>query len=156
MSERKHKISPSSEAYRVADLLHSAAIHLLRTVRARDQRMGIGPAQLSALSVLVFGGPRSLKELADAERVRPPTMSRIVTGLVRAGLVRRKETDDKRRLRLEATAKGTKILQEGRRRRVELLARSLQTLTESELHEATTLAQFMQKFIGKLQGSERQ
>jgi len=59
-------------------------------------------------------------------------------------------------LRLEATAKGTKILQEGRRRRVELLARSLQTLTESELHEATTLAQFMQKLIGKLQGSERQ
>jgi DNA-binding MarR family transcriptional regulator len=83
-------------------------------------------------------------------------MSRIVTGLVRAGLVRRKETDDKRRLRLESTAKGTKILQEGRRRRVELLARSLQTLTESELHEATTLAQFMQKLIGKLQGSERQ
>jgi DNA-binding MarR family transcriptional regulator len=118
--------------------------------------MGIGPAQLSALSVLVFGGPRSLKELADAERVRPPTMSRIVTGLVRAGLVRRKETDDKRRLRLESTAKGTKILQEGRRRRVELLARSLQTLTESELHETNTLAQFMQKLIGKLQGSERQ
>ena len=156
MSKRKHKISPSSEAYRVADLLHSAAVHLLRTVRARDQRMGIGPAQLSALSVLVFGGPRSLKELAGAERVRPPTMSRIVTGLVQAGLVRSKETDDKRRLRLEATAKGTKILQEGRRSRVELLARSLQTLTQSELNEATALAQFMQNLIGKLQGSERQ
>jgi len=156
MSKRKHKISPSSEAYRVADLLHSAAVHLLRTVRARDQRMGIGPAQLSALAVLVFGGPRSLKELAGAERVRPPTMSRIVTGLVQAGLVRRKETDDKRRLRLEATAKGTKILQEGRRSRVELLARSLQTLTQSELNEATALAQFMQNLIGKLQGSERQ
>ena len=155
MSERKHKISPSSEAYRVADLLHSAAIHLLRTVRARDQSMGIGPAQLSALSVLVFGAPRSLKELADAEQVRPPTMSRIVTGLVRAGLVRRKETDDKRRLRLEATAKGTKILQEGRRRRVELLAQSLQTLTGSELHEASTLAQFMQKLISQLQASQR-
>jgi DNA-binding MarR family transcriptional regulator len=155
MSQRKHEMSLSSEACRVADLLHSAAIHLLRTVRARDQSTGIGPAQLSALSVLVFGGPRSLKELAEAEQVRPPTMSRIVTGLVRAGLVRRRETDDKRRLRLEATAKGTKILQEGRRRRVELLACSLQTLTESELQEATTLAQFMQKLIGKLQASER-
>src|SRR5260370_30762683 len=141
MSERKHKISPSSEAYHVADLLHSAAIHLLRTVRARDQRMGIGPAQLSALSVLVFGGPRSLKELADAEQVRPPTMSRIVTGLVRLGLVRRKETDDKRRLRLEATAKGTKILHEGRRRRAQLLAQSLRKLTESELHQSPPLGQ---------------
>ena len=155
MSECKHKISPSSEAYRVADLLHSAAIHLLRMVRARDQGTGIGPAQLSALSVLVFAGPRSLKELAEAERVRPPTMSRIVTGLVRAGLVRRKETDDKRRLRLEATAKGTKILQEARRRRVALLAQSLQTLTESELQEATTLAQFIQKLIDKLPASAK-
>ena len=151
MIQRKHKIAASSEAYRVADLLHSAAIHLLRTVRARDQSTGIGPAQLSALSVLVFGGPRSLKELAQAEQVRPPTMSRIVTGLVRAGLVRRKATDDKRRLRLEATAKGTKILQEGRRRRVELLAQSLESLPPSQLQEATSLAQFMQKLIAKLQ-----
>jgi DNA-binding MarR family transcriptional regulator len=150
MSERKHKIPPSTEAYRIGDLLHSAAIHLLRKVRARDQSMGIGPAQLSALSVLVFGGPRSLKELAEAEQVRPPTMSRIVTGLVRAGLVRRKETNDKRRLRLEATAKGTKILQQGRRRRVELLAQTLQTLTQSELHQATIVAQFMQNLIGRL------
>lgn len=150
MGERKQKIVPSSEVYRIGDLLHSAAIHLLRRVRARDQSMGIGPAQLSALSVLVFGGPRSLKELAEAEQVRPPTMSRIVTGLVRTGLVRRKETDDKRRLRLEATAKGTRILHAGRRRRVELLAQSLQSLTKSELHEATRAAQFMQKLIAKL------
>ena len=150
MSERKHKILPSTEAYRIGDLLHSAAIHLLRRVRARDQSMGIGPAQLSALSVLVFGGPRSLKELAETEQVRPPTMSRIVTGLVRAGLVRRKETNDKRRLRLEATAKGTRILKEGRRRRVELLAQSLQTLTERELRKANMVAQLMQKLIGKL------
>ncbi len=155
MNQRKHKISPSSEAYRVADLLHSAAIQLLRTVRARDQSTGIGPAQLSALSVLVFGGSRSLKELAQAEQVRPPTMSRIVTGLVKAGLVRRKATDDRRRLRLEATAKGTKILQEGRQRRVELLAQSLELLSTKQLQEATSLAQFVQMLIVQLQSSER-
>ncbi|HXM95125.1 MAG TPA: MarR family transcriptional regulator [Candidatus Dormibacteraeota bacterium] len=150
MSERKRKVSPNATAYRIADLLHSAAIHLLRRVRARDRSMGIGPAQLSALSVLVFAGPRSLGELAEAEQVRPPTMSRIVTGLVRAGLVRRKETDDKRRMRLEATAKGTRILRAGRRRRVELLAQALETLTKSELQDAAVLAQFMQKLTGKL------
>jgi len=150
MSERKRKKSPSAEAYRIADLLHSAAIHLLRKVRARDRSLGIGPAQLSALSVLVFGGPRSLKELAEAEQVRPPTMSRIVTGLEREGLVRRKKTDDKRRMRLEATAKGTKILQEGRRRRVELLAQALQRLTASEMREAAGLAEFMGRVIGRL------
>src|SRR5215475_2178440 len=67
----------------IGDRLHSAAIHLLRRLRVRDLESGVGPAQLSALSVLVFGGPRSLGELANAEQVRAPTMSRIVNGLER-------------------------------------------------------------------------
>jgi DNA-binding MarR family transcriptional regulator len=150
MTESKHKIFPPPDPFHLADLLHSAAIHLLRRVRARDLAMGIGPAQLSALSVLVFGGPRSLGELAEAEQVRPPTMSRIVTGLVRSGLVRRKATDDKRRVRLEPTAKGTKILQEGRRRRVEILAKALQALSEAELQQAADFAEFIQRLVRKL------
>jgi DNA-binding MarR family transcriptional regulator len=150
MAKRKSKISPDAEAYRIGDLLHSAAIHLLRKVRAQDRSAGIGPAQLSALSVLVFGGPRSLKELAGAEQVRPPTMSRIVVGLERARLVRRKATDDKRRMLLEATARGVKILQEGRRRRVEMLVRVLREFSRDELDQAANAAEFMRKLIGKL------
>jgi DNA-binding MarR family transcriptional regulator len=150
MAKRNSKILPGAEAYRIADLLHSAAIHLLRTVRAQDRSAGIGPAQLSALSVLVFGGPRSLKELAAAEQVRPPTMSRIVVGLERASLVRRRTTDDKRRMLLEATARGVKILQKGRRRRVEMLVRALTKFSEDELREAAATAEFMRKLIGKL------
>ena len=150
MAKRKSKISPDAEAYRIGDLLHSAAIHLLRKVRAQDRGAGIGPAQLSALSVLVFGGPRSLKELAEAEQVRPPTMSRIVVGLERARLLRRKATDDKRRMLLEATARGAKILQEGRRRRVEMLVHALREFSEGELREAAAAAEFMQKLMGKL------
>src|SRR5271163_3147190 len=128
MARNKHKIK-GSPAVEIADRLHSAAIHLLRRLRVRDRESGIGPAQLSALSVLVFGGPRSLRELADAEQVRPPTMSRIVAGLARARLVRREATDDRRRVRLAATAKGEKILWQGRRRRVESLAAALSPLT---------------------------
>ncbi|HXM90917.1 MAG TPA: MarR family transcriptional regulator [Candidatus Dormibacteraeota bacterium] len=150
MVKRKSKISPEAEAYRIGDLLHSTAIHLLRKVRAQDRSAGIGPAQLSALSVLVFGGPRSLKELAEAEQVRPPTMSRIVVGLERALLVRRKATDDKRRMLLEATARGTKILREGRRRRVEMLVRALQELSEVELQGAAAAAEFMRELVGRL------
>ncbi|HXX99315.1 MAG TPA: MarR family transcriptional regulator [Candidatus Limnocylindrales bacterium] len=150
MHERKHNIAPQDEAHRIGDLLHSAAIHLLRRVRAQDRTMGIGPAQLSALSVLVFLGPRSLKELAEAEQVRPPTMSRIVAGLVRAGLVRRQTTTDKRRLSLEATDKGTKILWKGRQRRVELVARTLQTFSEDEIQEAARVAEFLQKLVARL------
>jgi DNA-binding MarR family transcriptional regulator len=150
MAKGKIKISQEAEAYRIGVLLHSAAIHLLRKVRAQDRGAGIGPAQLSALSVLVFGGPRSLKELAAAEQVRPPTMSRIVVGLERARLVRRKATDDKRRMLLEATARGVKILQEGRRRRVEMLVRALQEFSGDELREAAAAAEFMRKLIGRL------
>jgi DNA-binding MarR family transcriptional regulator len=150
MAERKSKISPKAEAYRIGDVLHSAAIHLLRKVRAQDRSAGIGPAQLSALSVLVFGGPRSLKELAEAEQVRAPTMSRIVVGLERMRLVQRKVTDDKRRMLLTATARGAKILHEGRQRRVEMLVRALQELSGDELREAAAAAEFMRKLIGKL------
>src|SRR5579859_3610181 len=144
MTDVKQKGEVSPELLETADKLHSAAIHLLRRLRVRDRESGIGPAQLSALSVLVFGGPRSLGELADAEQVRPPTMSRIVAGLQRARLIRRQATEDGRRIRLTATSKGTKIMWEGRKRRVETLAKALGTLPEDErerLREAITLLQ---------------
>ena len=62
----------------VADRLHSAAIHLLRRVRKQDTVLAEAPARLSALSVLVFAGPMTLGQLAAAEQVKPPTMTRIV------------------------------------------------------------------------------
>ena len=82
MAGRKQKKRPPAEIAAIADRLHSAAIHLLRRVRKQDAATGEGPARLSALSVLVFGGgPMTLGQLAQAEQVRPPTMSRIVSGL---------------------------------------------------------------------------
>jgi len=147
-------VKPKSFAGRdpteIADRLHSAAIHLLRRVRVGDRESGIGPAQLSALSVLVFGGPRSLGELADAEQVRPPTMSRIVTGLERAGLVRRHATEDGRRVRLEASAKGRKILEAGRQRRVESLAKALASFTHKEQRQLGELTDLLREVIRKL------
>src|SRR5437773_61599 len=102
MTDVKSKRLAGGESFETADRLHSAAIHLLRRLRVRDRESGVGPAQLSALSVLVLGGgPRSLGELAEAEQVRPPTMSRIVAGLVRAGLVRRGE--DRKSTRLNSS-----------------------------------------------------
>jgi len=137
-------------AIEIADRLHSAAIHLLRRLRVQDRQSGVGPAQLSALSVLVFGGPRSLGELADAEQVRPPTMSRIVAGLERGRLVRRHATEDGRKVRLAATAKGKKILWEGRKRRVESLAAALAPLTKTEIHRLDEFTRLLQQIIGKL------
>ena len=134
----------------LADQLHSAAIHLLRRLRVRDRESGIGPAQLSALSVLVFGGPKSLGELADAEQVRPPTMSRIVASLQRARLVRRHATEDGRRVRLEATPKGVALMWEGRKRRVETLANALASLEENDRRQLGLAAALLQQIIRKL------
>jgi DNA-binding MarR family transcriptional regulator len=118
----------------VADAVHSAAIHLLRGVRKEDERTGVGPARLSALSVLVFGGPMRLTELARIEQVKPPTMTKVIAGLEAGGLVRRRpDPGDARAVRLEATARGRNLLQAGRRRRVARLGKVLQTLGPEEL-----------------------
>src|SRR5262245_48543334 len=121
-------------ARETADRLHSAAIRLLRTVRRRDTASGLGPARLSALSVLVFRGPSTLKALAAAEQVKPPTMSRIVNGLAASGLIRRIASPvDARALRLEPTARGRRVLERARDRRVALLAGLLGGLEPGEL-----------------------
>jgi DNA-binding MarR family transcriptional regulator len=121
------------DAAQVADRLHSAAIHLLRAVRPQDQALGIGPAQLSTLSVLVFGGPRSISALARAEQVRLPTMSRLVAALERGGLVTRAtDRHDRRSAIVAATAQGRSVLRQGRERRVAELARRLESLTTTE------------------------
>jgi DNA-binding MarR family transcriptional regulator len=136
---------PSSEAIEAADRLHSAAIHLLRRLRIRDRETGVGPAQLSALSVLVFGGPKSLAQLAEAEQVKAPTMSRIVAGLLRAKLVhKRTDKQDRRSVVIQATEKGTRIMQEGRRRRVEALAAAVRGLPQKEIAQLREAAQVME------------
>jgi DNA-binding MarR family transcriptional regulator len=82
----------------------------------------MGPAQLSALSVLVFGGPCSLRELADAEQVAPPTITRIVAALRRGGYVRLAPSpDDARSSIVEATTKGTAALEKARAARLDLI-----------------------------------
>src|SRR4051795_7222236 len=92
----------------LADRLHSAAIHLLRRLRREDDASGLPAPQLSALSVVVFGGPVTLGDLARAEQVRPPTITKIVGALEAAGLVEREpDVDDKRIVRVRATAAGT-------------------------------------------------
>ena len=118
----------------IADRLHSAAIHLLRRLRREDDASGLPAPQLSALSVIVFGGPLTLGALATAEQVRPPTITKVIAALEADGLVvREPQTDDKRIVRVRATAKGTRLLQEGRRRRVAALVRDLNALSDTEL-----------------------
>jgi DNA-binding MarR family transcriptional regulator len=131
-----------------ADRLHSAAIHLLRRVRRQDVASGVGPAQLSALSVLVFAGPKTLGQLAAAEQVKPPTMSRIVAGLKRSRLVEiTRDPHDSRRMSIRPTSEGTRLLQQGRQRRVEYLAAHLGTLTRAELSQLVAAAGILERLL---------
>ena len=123
-----------SESFQVADRLHSAAIHLLRYAAKPDVLSGQGPARLSALSVLVFGGAKTLGELAAAERVKPPTMSRIVAGLKRSGLAKIQiDGKDARRIQITVTLKGARVLQEARQRRIRALGQALAILDSNDL-----------------------
>ena len=142
--------SDHSREYALADRLHSTAIHLLRLLRLQDAKTGIGPARLSALSVLVFGSPKSLKELAEIEQVQPPTMSRIVEALEREGLIRRAiVARDRRQIRLEPTAKGKRILREARQQRVMALATRLRGLPEADLEVLENAAGLLSEVIEK-------
>lgn len=120
-------------AVAIADRLHSAAIHLLRRVRVEDAASGLTAPRLSALSVIVFRGPLTLGELAAAEQVRPPTITRLARELEAGGLARvRPDASDGRVRLVEATARGRRLLHEGRLRRVERLARDLGALPAPE------------------------
>jgi DNA-binding MarR family transcriptional regulator len=124
---------PGKTALDVADRLHSVAIHVLRRLRRADAASGLSAPRLSALSVVVFGGPLTLSQLADAEQVRRPTMTRLVQALQRAGYVRRlADPGDGRVARIAATAKGVRVMHEGRERRVHLLAALLADLPAAE------------------------
>jgi DNA-binding MarR family transcriptional regulator len=106
----------------LAPRLHSAVLHLLRRLAREDRASGESPARLSALSVLVFGGPRPIGRLARDEGVSAPTLTRLGAGLEGDGLVvRTTDPEDRRSQRITATARGREILVAGRARRVAAL-----------------------------------
>jgi len=133
----------------LADRLHSAAIHLLRTLRRVDDETGLTAPRLSILSVLVFAGPRTLGQLAQAEQVKPPTMTRLVDALEADGFVRRvTDKADARVTIISATKKGEALMWLGRSRRVESLAARLGALSKKELSELDHAAAMIERVAG--------
>jgi DNA-binding MarR family transcriptional regulator len=117
-----------------ADAVHSAAIRLLRHARTSDTASGLTAARLSVLSVLVFGGPRSVTQLAAAEQVAAPTMTRLLQGLEADAYIRRtRDSADGRQMNITATAKGKRALEAARAARLRRLAALLEPATAEEL-----------------------
>lgn len=143
MSRANH---PDPEA--LAELLHSTAIHLLRSVRRVDESSSLTASRLSALSVVVFNGPTTLGDLAEAEQVRPPTMTRIVNALEECGLVTKaQDRGDGRAIRIAATTKGKRVLIQGRARRVQFLTAQIRHLEEVEQRNLSAALVLIQKLI---------
>lgn len=141
--------SPKPQARVVADRLHSAAIHLLRRLRVEDKALGLSGPRASALSVIVFRGPLTMGALAEADQVRPPTMTRLVDGLQRRGLVRRiSDATDGRVQLVEATAAGKRLLHKGRARRVERLMRDIAQLPVADQELLARAAALMETLRG--------
>jgi DNA-binding MarR family transcriptional regulator len=146
--ERKGAV-PSSEE--LADKIHSAAIRLLRSLRRQDDKWGLSAPRLSALSVVVFGGPVTLGDLARAEQVRPPTMTRLIQALEAEGLVTRTpDTDDKRVMWIKATPRGRRLLLRGRKARVRALAASLRTLDKGSVDTLEKAAALLETVARRL------
>jgi DNA-binding MarR family transcriptional regulator len=98
--------------------------------------------------VVVFAGPLTLGQLAAAEQVRPPTMTRIVTGLEKSALVQRvDDARDRRLTRIRSTAKGRTVLAAGRARRVQKLAGVVRLLRHSELADLARGVQLVEEII---------
>ena len=117
----------------LAARVHSAALHLLRRLAQEDRATGVSAPRLSALSVLVFGGPRTIGALATVEGVTPPTMTRLVAAMVADGLVERLEDpDDRRVVRRPGECRGAATLLAGRDRRVATLGAMVAALTPKE------------------------
>jgi DNA-binding MarR family transcriptional regulator len=130
---KKRSGQAAGDAHAIAERVHSAAIRLLRRLRKSDAVQGLSGPKSSALSVLVFGGPQTLKDLAAAEQVRAPTMSRLVAEMEADGLATKAgDKSDRRVVRIAATAKGKALLEAGRERRLEVLTAQVEALSRAE------------------------
>lgn len=129
----------------VAGRIHSAAIHLLRSLKGKDKMLGVSPAQLSALSVLYFAGALTISRLAAAEGVKLPTMSRLVKDMARGQLVmREKAENDARSTYISITPKGKALFERGRINRLMAITTALENLTDENLEILRKAASLME------------
>ncbi len=118
---------------RTLQLMHRIVLPLDRLLQAADRESGCTAAQLSILAGVHYLKRTTLSRLATRERIAAPTASRIVDGLVRAGMLSRiVEAGDRRAVRLEVTGKGIKAIAVACAAREKVLAQALEGLTEAE------------------------
>jgi DNA-binding MarR family transcriptional regulator len=131
----------------LATRLRLAVMRLARRLR-RQAPEGISPSQLSALATLDGHGRLTLSELAAAERVRPPTMTRVVAALEGAGLVARSvDAKDRRCTHLELTGEGKRLIGRARNRKTAYLAAGLAGLSDADRATLAAATEILERFV---------
>ena len=118
----------------LAHALRPAVMRLARRLRQmQDESLGLNPNQLSAMAVLLNSGDQLMGELAAQERVRPPSMTRIVNSLEPHGFVaRRPDPRDHRQCLVSLSESGRQVLLANRRRRDQWLAVRIEGLDPAD------------------------
>jgi DNA-binding MarR family transcriptional regulator len=137
------EIADTRPATLAADLRVSV-MKLARRLRQQRSDDDISTGQYSVLGALVNHGPKTPGELAEHERVQPPSMTRTLNCLVEAGLVVRTDHPaDGRQVLMSVTEAGAAVIHETRKKRTAWLAKRLAELTPQEratLAEASRIA----------------
>ncbi|HUQ62454.1 MAG TPA: MarR family transcriptional regulator [Acidimicrobiales bacterium] len=138
--------SRSTTDAELAARLRLAVNRLARRLRQHADA-DISPSQLSALATLARSGPLTVGELSSAERVKPPTMTRVVASLEEVGLVTRTiDPEDRRVAHVATTPTGDKLIARSRSRKDAYLAARLHSLSAEDrtaLDHAATLLEGM-------------
>jgi DNA-binding MarR family transcriptional regulator len=131
----------------VAIALGSAIARLARQLRdTSNLPAGMTPERLGTLAMIGSAEASSVSELADAEGVRPATMSRRVSDLVEAGWVRRRpDGTDRRAIQLSLTVRGRRVFEGARRGSHSSLAEALKLLTAAERAQLRQLAAMLER-----------
>ena len=134
----------------LATALRISVSRLARRLRAERLAKGLEPGlsdtQLAALASLERHTAMTPGELADHEKVQPPSMTRVIAALEELGLVMRApHATDRRQVVLTATARGREVVQQSRRLREEWLAQRLRELTPQERAALRAAAPILEK-----------
>jgi DNA-binding MarR family transcriptional regulator len=133
-------------AEELAKTLREAITRLNRRVRQARPVGDLTFSQLSALTSLQLAGALSPRELADIERVQPPTMTKIVGKLEDLGLVARTpHPTDRRQVILAATEQGRTVYAQFERARNEWLAIQLAELGPDDRDALARAAEILQQ-----------
>ena len=136
----------ADEGAHLASAFRIAVMRLSRRLRSERSDETLGLSQLSALSTLMRTGPLSPTALAELERIQPPSMTRVITGLEERGLVERSPHESDRRQSVIAISEpGRAIVLEDRRRRAAWLARRFETLTTEERQQLAAVLPILER-----------